>query len=482
MIVDNTVIKPLNEFKLRNLVKDVSAFSIQPIFEKSIGILLIPLYTAYLAVTDYGVLSYYDAVATVFITLTSFGLGPAFWKFIADPNTNDSQVYNCMVYTQQLGAIVGIILIMTLQYLNVIKHGYLLVVYLLFESTQRSYGSFASNLRIQHKALKYVTISSAITLIRILTTIVTVVYMSSTYTSVIYSRVFVFMLTSTIGYYYLISNHGINVNIRLTLKMLKYGIPLSISSIIGIVLTTSDKFIVQAFRGDEMLGIYAYAENYALILKAMIITPFILAWIPNMWEIYNSGKGDIIFPKIAKIFTGGLLCMYDAIVLGMTILATVLTKNNNYMSGMHLFPILALGYAYYGMYLYEDKGYYFTSNTRYIMSNMAMSAVLNIALNVILLPRLGLIGVAIATMVTYMALKYVSYAIVSKMYNYKRCIKEELILQGYSVIATVVYSLLLYRGCYSIVIGLAGVNIAVKITIMFVMKYIKIRHNRLVLE
>lgn len=459
-------------FSISNLLRDVSAFSLQPIFEKMITIILIPLYTSYLTVSDYGKISYYNTVTVVFLALTSLGLGPAFWRFISDKQYNKSEIYCGMVFTQQLAAILGSIFIMLAQAIGFIQNGSLLIVYILAASTQRAFGGFASHLRIEHKAFKYVVTNLSLTLVRILLTIFLVVQISHSYTSVIISRSVGFILFAFIGYTYLFRYHGVKINIEIITKMVKYGIPISFGALAGIVLTTSDRFIIQGFLGNKELGLYAYAHNYAMIFKGMIITPFIMAWVPNMWEIYRGEAGESVFPKIAKFFAGGLFLLSDFVVIAIILVAKVLTRGSEYLDGLYLYPVLLSAYMFYGLYLYEDKGYYFTNNTKYIMYNMLGAATLNIVLNLVMIPKLGILGAAISTLISYMVLRHVSYARVYKLYYYKREKIIEMVLQIVTLFAMIGQSIAIYRQLYLYVIIVAFVSIAIKLIVMWQTKYI----------
>jgi O-antigen/teichoic acid export membrane protein len=102
----------------------------------------------------------------------------------------------------------------------------------------------------------------------------------------------------------------------------------------------------------------------------------------------------------------GLACL--AFFLGRNLIGTLLLSAQ-YEQAMIVAPIVATGYLFLtSIHLFELKWYAF-GQTRYILWHTLFGVVVNLALNVLLIPRLGIIGAAWATTIGYTAQFAIAY-------------------------------------------------------------------------
>ncbi len=184
---------------------------------------------------------------------------------------------------------------------------------------------------------------------------------------------------------------------------LMFGLPLIINEIAFIVLDAGDRVLVRHFLGAVALGHYSVAYGLSNYVNELLIVPLNLALVPiymRLWT-YNGrestiqflSKGlDIFMMSAAGLFAVTLVASRD----GLIVLAS--TK---YQSAAYLIPILVAGFLIYTTQVFLSAGLMIHKKTGTMAKLMACSAAVNLLLNWFLLPRMGLIAAALATVLSF---------------------------------------------------------------------------------
>jgi len=439
---------------------DVKIYSMNPIINKFIAILLIPLYTSYLSTEEYGRISYILMIGTIFITVTGIGLGSAFWKYYKS-TTNIEEKSEIVYITMHMQIIAGIAFIALLYALSIfinIDDCNLIAIYLAGLTINRVYEKGMALLRANHKAKKYIAISTLVNVTRVLLIMMMVIVFVKGYNGVIKAHLYNYIIATVIGIMLIKGNIKKSTNAKLKKKMILFSIPLMFGSLSSVIMNTVDKLSVNAYLGKADLGLYSFALNFGLLIKVFILAPFFLAWSPLRWELYNSGTGrDEKFSQITKLVVVGF-CVFGIAIGVMSMLAAeILSQDESYMASQDIIPLIALTQAIWGLYSYELMGFYFSGKTKKIPILILILGIVNIILNIALIPIIGYRGAALATIISYYLLRYITARISSSLYKYKRSIEKETIL----ISVAAVFSILLGR-----VSLLFGINIAIILMII----------------
>jgi len=98
-----------------------------------------------------------------------------------------------------------------------------------------------------------------------------------------------------------------------------------------------------------------------------------------------------------------------------------------YLGGLYIVPAVLLGYLFHGMYVNFTAGIYIEEKTKYFPLVTGFGAVVNIIVNIILIPLMGILGAALATLFAYIAMSVSLFFISQKYYEipyeYDRIIK-----------------------------------------------------------
>jgi O-antigen/teichoic acid export membrane protein len=183
---------------------------------------------------------------------------------------------------------------------------------------------------------------------------------------------------------------------------LRWGVPLTPNSALLWIINISDRYMVSYFLGVAAAGIYnaAYSIGYYASFALMPL-------------------GTVLYPSISKYYDGGNLgqtrnylsysvkyLMMVAIpsAFGLSILAKPLLQilaTAEFVAGIVVVPWVAFGAVLFCFYQVCVYIIHLVGKTRITVRLLGTAAVLNIGLNLLLIPRMGIVGAAVATLVAY---------------------------------------------------------------------------------
>ncbi|MFA7627366.1 MAG: polysaccharide biosynthesis C-terminal domain-containing protein [Candidatus Kapaibacterium sp.] len=220
---------------------------------------------------------------------------------------------------------------------------------------------------------------------------------------------------------------------KLLSRMLKFGLPTLPASLAAIILQVADRPILAELT-DSYKEIVTYQVNYRLGIPMMIfVTVFEYAWKPFYLTNYTQPDARNLFARIFTYFT--LIAALIFVLITMFIQHIVMIPgiggkyfiNPEYWSGLHIIPIILIAYYFNGVFTNMSAGILIEKKTAYLPLAVGTAAVVNIALNFILIPIMGYTGAAWATLAAYLVsaliIYYVSYQVYPVNYEWSRILK-----------------------------------------------------------
>lgn len=406
---------------VKKLLKESAVYSIGPILEKLIGIFLIPIYTAYLTPSDYGVLQFIVTVGAFLIPVIGAGLSTSFWRFRSDDSWDQGEVVLHVVLGQLMVGI-SVVICMVFVYLSAYHSvvGFLLTLYIVSRVIFVIYESTLLVLQAEHRVFFYLVLSVSYTAALALSSIILIVVYELNYSGVIYSALAVTLIFSVLFSWPLIKVINWRFNVRLFKELFKYGVPLAYANIAAIVIMFSDVIFLKWLSTDNEVGLYSFGYKFAMLVNVFLVTPFFKSWNPMRWEIYKKKDGKKIFSMIYD----GLLVLLPFLAFlvsaAAVLLASFLSQNPDFLLGLLIVPVIAAANVFYAIYYFNAMGILFADRTKYITHIMMFSAVLNLLLNYILIPDHGMYGASIATLISYICMAILSITLSQKFYEITR--------------------------------------------------------------
>jgi O-antigen/teichoic acid export membrane protein len=189
-------------------------------------------------------------------------------------------------------------------------------------------------------------------------------------------------------------------------QMIHYSLPLVVANIASWILSVSDRYILQFFRGADEVGVYSVAYNLTDRSLMLIVSLFMMASAPilvNAWENLGEEACKEYVHKFTRCYL--ILCLpacSGLCVLSRSILSVMTTEK--YIDGHIAIPFVAIGIFFFGLQSRYQSGLILHKKTARISFAIVGAGILNLVLNVLSVPFYGYKAAAVNTLISYLAL------------------------------------------------------------------------------
>ncbi|MDP8201911.1 MAG: polysaccharide biosynthesis C-terminal domain-containing protein [Candidatus Tenebribacter burtonii] len=396
---------------------------------KIISILLLPLYTAFLTPADYGVLQICNVLRSIILTIIIMGTSSALFKVYYNDEDEENRktiLGTVVIFYLFIAAIIILPLIFLRDLISPFliggeRSGYLLLLVLVGAYFEGLITLGLAVLRANEKSVTYAIFSIIRILIFIGLNIVFVATLKRNYIGVkeatlialIISFIIIFIIT-----YKKINWKFNNVYIK---EILVIGIPLAIGGLASWVLNMTDRYMLKFLLPDEIaltqVGLYSLGAKISSFLHFVLVAPFMLSWGALMYSYQNDPNAKNIYKSILNIFTaiGGIL--FILISLFSPEILNLISQNKDYVVAYKVVPYLTFSKLLFGIYMVFTVGVTLTKNTKYISYANIIAAILNIILNLLFIPKFGMTGAALASLISFIIRTIILYSNAQKHYH-----------------------------------------------------------------
>lgn len=189
-------------------------------------------------------------------------------------------------------------------------------------------------------------------------------------------------------------------------KLAIFGFPMIISNLSAWILSLSDRYILNYYKGSFEVGIYS--ASYSLSEQSIVIiwNLFMTASYPLIVKIWEN-KGEKPTQEYISKLTRYYLLLTIPMVLGISILSKdilIVFTSLSYYESYKIVPIVLWGAMLLGLQWWAQLSLLLHNKTSKITLAIVFAAFLNISLNMIIVPAYGYVGAAISTLIAYFAL------------------------------------------------------------------------------
>ena len=402
--------------KIKELTKDTAIYGISTIIGRFLGFLLVPFYTNVLNTSDFGVYSNVYAYLAFLNIVFIYGMDAAFMKYTSisgDSNKKKtfSTAYVFVFFSSLILAMILFFLRNPFTALMEIpgKFHHLtqyLILILIFDTL--SLIPFA-NLRLERKAGRFTALKFANILVNVLLNLILVLKYKLGIEAIFLANLAASIVSFILLVPDILSKLTFKIDFELLKKMLWFGIPYLPASIAAMIVQVVDRPVVLAMTNSSTLGIYQ--ANYKLgIFMMLFVSMFQYAWQPFFLNNAKEKNAKELFSKILTLFMIVSSLIWIVLTLFVDDFARLEIYHHKtiigreYLSGLVIVPIILLGYLFNGMYYNFQAGIYIEEKTKYFPYVTGAGALINVIVNVLLIPVLGIIGAALATLAAYMVM------------------------------------------------------------------------------
>src|SRR5690606_28987455 len=208
-------------------------------------------------------------------------------------------------------------------------------------------------------------------------------------------------------------------NKQLWKEMLVYSFPVMIGGLAFVVNETFDKvFLKELLPADfKDLGLASYGALYKIgVFMVLFRMAYSLGIEPFFFSYAKNDDAQEKYATITKYFViFGSFAMLIIIVFA-DLIKTFYIPQQEYWFAMEIVPYIILANLMLGIYTNLSVWYKLQDKTKIGAYISVFGAILTVALNFLLIPIMGLLGSAIATLAVYVSMMLISYVLGQKSY------------------------------------------------------------------
>jgi len=419
----------------KNLFKQTLIYGIATVLPRMLSFLLVRLYTDYLPNKEYGEVSVIFSYLVFFNVVLSYGMETAFFRFYSKEEDKNKVISTSTI--SLFWSTIGFLALFLLFRNNLALWSKINVEYIVFTIWILALDALAiipfSKIRAESRPIKYTVIKISNVVINLLLNIFFLAFLpnwaansDNMFIQTIYHEDFqigyifvsnliasLFTLLFVLPDYFKIKWQ---FDIDLWKKMMQYSLPILVAGIAFAINEHFDKILLDWMQVD-MADIGAYSACYKIgMFMVLFRTAYTLGIEPFFFSHAKNENAPQTYATITKYFVifGSFICL--GVIVFADILKLILVNNQSYWSAMNIVPLIVLANFFLGIYTNLSVWYKLIDKTRVGAYISIVGALVTLILNLLLIPMISYMGSAIATILAYGTMMFISYYMGQKKY------------------------------------------------------------------
>ena len=413
--------------KVKRLLSNTAILGAGTFTSKVLVFLLMPLYTTLLSTDQFGTADILTQTANLIIPLAVLGISDGLFRFAIERGDADKKnVFTTALFVFICGMLPLALIIQLLRFFNIYS-GYIWLLFF-YICAANIHSICAVYVRACDKAKIFA-------LQGIINTIMTIGF------NILFLLVFDMGVT---GYVLSVAVSDILITIVLVFwcklyrdvnfkrpdkmlfnSMLKFSIPYIPTTMMWMITSASDRFIVTMYCGVAENGLYAAAYKLPTLIT-LAGGVFIEAWQFSSVNDATAEERADFFGKVYKNYIG-IMFMGTAFLIAFSKILTGLLLNESYYSSWIYVSVLGIAMIFSAFSSFMGSVYFVEKRSMRSLVTAGIGAIMNVALNFILIPVYGAMGAAVATAISYATVFFVRAIDTGKFLKFKLHIHKVII-------------------------------------------------------
>ncbi|MCX7747162.1 MAG: oligosaccharide flippase family protein [Clostridia bacterium] len=204
-------------------------------------------------------------------------------------------------------------------------------------------------------------------------------------------------------------------------KYFLYGLPTIPLTILNWILNVFDRYLLALYASMKEVGVYSVSYSVTVFIIGVIPSPIWVNLPSIVSKLWNEGKEIEAYTFLRKTyFYQVFLCIpvaFTFIFFGKPFL--ILMVSNEFQDGFYIVPFVAIAYILYFTNPFYGLILNLFNKTKYTLYVYLASSFSNIILNILLIPKYGIIGAAISTLIALCILILLSMIISMRISKFR---------------------------------------------------------------
>lgn len=393
------------ESRNKFLIKNTALFALGNISTKFIHFFLVPLYTYVLTTEEYGTIDLVASIGAVITPILMCNIGEAIRRYLLDKDSNINKIRTVQYFWNLFGFIVSIVLYFVFCCIPTLRQYSLFIV--AYSFTNALLQTCQDNLRGQEKIGMYTLCSTIATFSTAVLNIVFLVCLKWGIQGYFLAYIISYLGTALLAFILGNTNKDfscIEVDKKLFKEMSLFSLMLVPNSVMWWITNSSDRLMVTYMISAAANGIYSVSYKLpsmmstfnTILMQAWQYSAIKTAGSKDKTE-YNNKMFQFYFSSTALIAVGLLFIVKPF---------TQIYVAKEYTSAWVYSPFLIVGLMFQTLGTFVGTSYYVEKDMKGNLISSTIGAIINIFLNFILIPIIGVTGAAIATCVSYIIVMF----------------------------------------------------------------------------
>jgi O-antigen/teichoic acid export membrane protein len=434
---------------IKTLLSHTAIYGVGLVLNKSLGFLLLPVYTNYFTPGDWGVFNIVWSLWIFLSVLYSLGFENSFMKYFIEEKNKEkkSVIYSSILVALLISSFVFSVCIYfgadainsLLHFEDTIKGIFLIKVLgiLLFFDTIYRIPLLLLRAELNTKVYTYLTIVTLI--INLGLNLFLIVVQKYGIEAIFYSYIVSVFVTTVICLFVTGPYLTLKISYSEVKRQLAFGFKFIFIGLFILIIDISDRFFLKYYYNESVVGVYS--ANYRLgTVMSLIISAYKFSWTPYFMNLSENPDNKKIISKIFTyfVFTGLFLFLFFSFFIAPVVqikISGYYILNEAYWSGLKIIPIILLSYFFSGLHSNLTVAPFFSDRTDVLLKISIAGLIANVGLNLWLIPNYGMTGAALSTLFTYIIMFVVLYVQSQQLFRIDFDLKKLAIISSLTIIS-----------------------------------------------
>lgn len=415
------------------LIKNIGILVLGNFTTKLLSFFLIPLYTATLTTTEYGSFDLINTTIGLIIPIFTFNILEGIFRYSLDKEVNKANLIYIGFKYFFISFIPLLILIFVNYIFNLITifNEYLWYFLLMYFSMALS--GILTSIAKGFEKLSTIAVSGVISSIIVIASNIYFLlivkwgldgYFIASILGTLSQCIYI-IIDVKIWKYIKKSKNNFDKQKILEKKVVNYSKPLIANSVSWWINNVSDRYIVTYFCGFAINGIYSIAYKIPTFLN-LIVSIFNQAWNLSAIKDFNQNDENGFFSKTYSIYNCLMVLICSSMIVFDKVISKILFANDFYIAWKYV-PFLLIAFFFGALSGYLGGIFAAVKRSDIYAKSTIIGAITNLLLNFLLVYKIGALGAAIATTISYFIVWKIRFDEIQKFIQIKINLRRDLV-------------------------------------------------------
>jgi O-antigen/teichoic acid export membrane protein len=398
---------------------------------KSVTIILLPLYTKYFSTEELGLYTLVLALSFFLGVVYTYGMETSFIKFFIDEKniTKRKEIYSTTLISVFISSVFLSLILFLLSgqissaigFYDLLKGEFLIKVLavMLVADTVYRFPLLLFRADLNTKTYSFLNILTFI--INLAFNFIFIVYIKTGVEGIFYSYFIAVLLTFLTGLILTRRYFSFRISVTRFKELVLFGNKFIYIGIALIIIDQSDKFFLKYFLGEGAVGVY-WANYRLATVMSLVVAAYRFSWTPYFLNLAENPDNKKIISNIFTyfVFAGVTLFLFFSTIVKHLV---QIPLDGNYIlapdfwTGLTIIPLILLAYLFSGLFHNLNAAPFFKNRTIFILVITTFGLAVNLFLNFFLVQMLGINGAALTLLLTYVVMFIWIYFYSQKIYK-----------------------------------------------------------------